>query len=204
MTNFEKDTGLKKSEKSKFEAFARELSPYFDELNEIGVKVLIWGPGKCTKYYSKRTTIVEHLRNLNSHDEIATSEELLKEIEHPKLVDEVQLELLHAEVANLIIGLVTSNPLQSGIYMEINNILPSSRMVNKTWLIMPDRKDWSKVGAFIQIPILQAFPENRIKYFRMKDLDQCNEVRLFCEQKVGEERGRIMRKRISEMTILNE
>lgn len=202
MNQFEIETGLKASQQPKFQAFEKALDPYFKEISNICVKVLIWGPGEGTKYYGKRTTIVEHLRRKNATDEVFTSEDLMRAIEHPKNVDKVQLELLHAQTADIIIGLITSDPLQTGIYLEINNILPSPSMVNKTWLIMPNKRDWEKVGAFIQIPALQAFPENRTKFFRIKDLDECNEVRLFCEQKVNEERGRLTRTRILGMTVL--
>jgi hypothetical protein len=102
--------------------------------------------------------------------------------------------LLHAEVADLIIGLVTSDPKQTGIYMEIDNLLRFEHLINKTWLIIPDKKDWKKVGAFIQLPLLQSFPQYRTKTFRVKVLEQCEELREFCLTKVREERSRKMRK----------
>lgn len=198
MTEFEKNTGLKESEKAQFEGFRKELAPYFQQLDSIGLKILIWGPGEGTTYYQKRDEIKQTLRLSNTNDEVVTSEDLLREIEHPRGVDKVQLEMLHANVADIIFGLVTSDPHQSGIYMEVDNLLHYENLVNKTWLIIPDRHDWKKVDAFIQEPMLKSFPEYRMKSFRIKDLGKCERVRAFCLDKVNAERSRKMRKHVQE------
>ena len=83
--------------------------------------------------------------------------------------------------------------------MEVDNLLRFDSLTNKTWLILPDRKDWKKVGAFIQQPLLQGFPSYRMKSFRMKVLERCEEVRRFCLDRVGEERSRKLRKHIQEI-----
>lgn len=198
MTEFERNTGLTESEKGQFETFRRELAPYFQQLESIGLKVLIWGPGEGTTYYFKRTEIRTTLAQSNRNDEVVTSEDLFREIEHPTGVDKVQLEMLHANVADVVFGLVTSDPRQSGIYMEIDNLLRYESMVNKTWLIIPDTRDWKKVGAFVQEPLLKSFPDYRMKAFRIKDLETCERVRQFCLDKISAERSRKMRKRIQE------
>ncbi len=198
MTEFERNTGLKDSEKGQFEAFIKGLAPYFAQLESIGLKILIWGPGEGTKYYPKRDEIKGALRQANRNDEVATSEDLFRKMQHPAGVDQVQLEMLHADVADIIFGLVTSDPSQSGIYMEIDNLLRYETLVNKTWLIVPDRRDWKKVDAFIQQPLLKSFPDYRMIPFRIKELDKCEKTRKFCLDKVGAERGRKMRNYIQE------
>ena len=157
MSEFEDNTGLKETEKVEFDRFRQELAPYFEQLNKIGLKILIWGPGEGTHYYTKRDEIKECLRIKNSNDEVATSEDLLRQVSHPSQLDAVQAEMLHAGVADVIFGLVTSDPQQTGIYMEVDNLLRFDSLINKTWLIVPDNRDWKKVGAFIQQPILQSF-----------------------------------------------
>ncbi len=139
---------------------------------------------------NKKDVIKKHLQDINPLDDIATSEDLIKNIEHPESLPTVQAEMLHATVSDIIFGLVTSDPQQSGIYMEIDNLLHSDALVNKTWLIIPDPRDWKKVGSFIQLPLLQSFPTFRMKTFRTKVLEECEQVRKFCLEKVKEERVR--------------
>jgi len=198
MTEFEKNTGLTESEKGQFETFRKKLAPYFQQLESIGLKVLIWGPGEGTTYYFKRTEIATTLKQSNGNDEVVTSEDLFREIVHPTGVDKVQLEMLHASVADVVFGLVTSDPRQSGIYMEIDNLLRYENMVNKTWLIIPDSRDWKKAGAFIQEPLLKSFPDYRMKTFRIRDLEKCERVRQFCLDTISAERSRKVRKHIQE------
>jgi len=162
-------------------------------LRKTSVKILIWGPGEGTNFYSKRDRIKQHLRDIGQYDEVNTSEDLFKSIEHPSFPDLVQLELLHANVADIIFGLVTSDPRQTGIYMEIDNLLRYEPLINKTWLIMPDEHDWHKAGSFIQVPLLNSFPMYRTKSFRIKQLEKCEQVRKFCSDKVNETRARLMR-----------
>lgn len=199
MSEFEKISGLNALENDSFENFRSELAPYFEELSKIGIKVLIWGPGEGTTHYPKRAEIKKHLISRNAGDEVATSEDLFREIEHPTQIDQVQLELLHAKVAHVIFGLVTSDPNQTGIYMEVQNLLAYESLVDKTWLILPDIKDWKKFGTFIQQPMLKSFPDYRMKYFRIKVLEECTEVRSFCAEMVDAQRSRLMRKRIHNM-----
>jgi hypothetical protein len=198
MSKFEDNTGLRESEKPKFERFQQELAPYFEQLNKIGLLILIWGPGEGTNYYKKRDEIKQFLKAKNSNDEVATSEDLLRQVSHPSQLDIVQAEMLHAGVADVIFGLVTSDPRQSGIYMEVDNLLRFDNLIHKTWLIVPDSRDWKKVDLFIQQPTLKSFPSYRKKSFRTKVLDQCEQVRRFCLDKVAEERGRKMRKYVND------
>ena len=196
MTVFEDDTGLRQGVEEEFKQFEAALSPYIKKLSEIGIKILIWGPGEGTSYYHKRNEIKEFLKQQNKNNEPATSEDLVRNIEHPTEIDIVQLEMLHANVADVIFGLVTSDPRQTGIYMEVDNLLRFESLINKTWLIVPHPKDWKKSGSFIQEPLLKSFPDYRMKPFRIKVLDECKEVRRFCLEKVKEARGRIMRKHV--------
>ncbi len=198
MSDFEDTTGLKESEKPKFEKFRQDLIPYLEQLNKIGLKILIWGPGEGTRYYSKRDEIKKCLLGNNSNDEVVTSEDLFKLIEHPSQLDIVQAEMLHANIADVIFGLVTSDPQQTGIYMEVDNLLRFDSLVDKTWLIVPDVRDWSKVDSFIQQPTLHDFPSYRMKSFRTRVLDKCEEVRSFCLDRIAEERSRKMRKYVHE------
>ncbi len=198
MSEFENITGLKESQKLEFEGFQQGLSIYIDQLNKIGLKILIWGPGEQTHYYSKRNEIKQALRLANINDEVVTSEELFLNIPHPPQLDIVQAEMLHANVADIVFGLVTSDPQQAGIYMEIDNLLRYESLINKTWVIIPDKRDWKKVGEFIQQPLLQSFPSYRMKSFRTRVLEQCEQVRRFCLDKVAEERSRKMRKLVQE------
>lgn len=197
--NFEDKTGLSQSESTEFARFQRDLAPYFAAINNIDVKILIWGPGKDTHYYPKRVTIKEHLQAQHPRNEIATSEDLLKGITHPSDIAIVQAEMLHATVADVIFGLVTSDPKQTGIYMEIDNILQSDALVNKTWIIIPDSRDWKKVGSFIKLPLLQSFPGFRTKPFRTSVLEKCEQLRQFCSEKVSEARGRKVRHYIQQV-----
>jgi len=199
MPEFEDATGLRESQRGEFNTFAQELSPYFEQLHRIGLKILIWGPGEGTHFYHKRDEVKQCLRLANENDEVVTSEDLFRTIEHPSQLDIVQAEMLHANVADVIFGLVTSEPKQTGIYMEVDNLLRYDSLIDKTWLIVPDKHDWKKVGAFIQQPLRQSFPTYRMKAFRMKVLEQCEEVRHFCLDRVGEERGRRMRKYVQEV-----
>ena len=170
-----------------------------ERLHRIELKILIWGPGEGTHYYHKRDAIKQCLRLANESDEVVTSEDLFRDIEHPSQLDKVQAEMLHAHVADVIFGLVTSDPQQTGIYMEVDNLLRFESLINKTWLMVPDKRDWKKVGAFIKQPLLQSFPSYRMKAFRTKVLEQCEQLRHFCLDKVGEERSRKMRKYVQEV-----
>ena len=199
MSEFEDATGLNESQRDEFNTFREALSPYFEELSRIGLKILIWGPGEGTRFYHKRDEVKQCLKLNNENDDVATSEDLLRNIEHPTQIDIVQTEMLQAHVADVIFGLVTSDPQQTGIYMEVDNLLRFESLINKTWLIVPDRRDWKKVGAFIQQPLLQSFPSYRMKSFRMKVLERCEEVRHFCLDRVSEERSRKLRKHIQEV-----
>lgn len=199
MSEFEDATGLKESQRGEFNTFAEELSPYFEQLRRTGLRILIWGPGEGTSFYHKRDEVKQCLRLDNENDEVVTSEDLVRSIKHPDQVDIVQAEMLHAHVADVIFGLVTSDPQQTGIYMEVNSLLPFESLTNKTWLIVPDKHDWKKVDAFIQQPLLKSFPSYRMKAFRTKVLKQCKELRRFCLDKVREERSRKIRKHIQEV-----
>jgi hypothetical protein len=198
MSVFEDNTGLRDSQQPNFNKFQTELSPYFQTLQKIPVSVLIWGPGEGTKFYPKRIAIRDELRKNNPNNEVATSEELIKVIVHPKVVDIVQLEMLHAKVADVILGLITSDPMQTGIHMEISTLLAYPSLVDKTWLIIP--KGWEKSAkGLMQIPVVNSFPGYRKKEFSMKALEQCNQVRAFCIDKVNEARSRIARHIIQDM-----
>jgi len=199
MSEFEDATGLKEYQRGEFNTFEKELSPYFEQLREIGLRILIWGPGEGTYFYHKRAEVQQCLRLDNENDEVVTSEDLFRSIDHPSQLDIVQAEMLHAHVADVIFGLVTSDPRQEGIYMEVDNLLRFDSLIDKTWLIVPDKRDWKKVGRFIQQPLLQSFPSYRMKNFRANVLKQCEELRRFCLDKVREERSRRMRKHIQEV-----
>jgi|GEM_PF-2581857 len=199
MSEFEDATGLKESQRGEFNTFEEELSPYFKQLHGIGLRILIWGPGERTYFYHKRDEVKQYLRHNNENDEVVTSEDLFRNIEHPSQVDIVQAEMLHAHVADVIFGLVTSDPQQTGIYMEVDNLLRFESLIDKTWLIVPDKRDWKKVGRFIQQPLLQSFPSYRMKEFRANVLKKCEELRRFCSDKVSEARSRKMRKYIQEV-----
>jgi hypothetical protein len=199
MSEFEDAIGLKESRREEFNTFREALAPYLEQLHRIGLRILIWGPGEGTHFYHKRDEVKQCFRLANENDEVVTSEDLFRNIEHPPQLDIVQTEMLHAHVADVIFGLVTSDPRQAGIYMEVDNLLRFESLINKTWLIVPDKRDWKKVSAFIQQPLLQSFPSYRMKAFRTKVLERCEELRQFCLDKVGEERSRKMRKHIQKV-----
>jgi len=65
---------------------------------------------KGTHFYYKSDEVKQCLRLSNENDDVATSEDLLRNIEHPAQIDIVQAEMLQAHVADVIFGLVTSDP----------------------------------------------------------------------------------------------
>ncbi|MBI4338803.1 MAG: hypothetical protein HY680_02480 [Chloroflexi bacterium] len=164
------------------------INSALDSLKER-VRVLVWGPGETSQkeWWEKRRLLVEALTENNQQDEVYTSEDIIRET-GTRGLEAGDVELVHAQTADIVIALVLATPdRQGGVYRELQVLAPYEELRDKVVIFLPDVE---KYVATFHTGMLQRYSEAQKLRLDWGDFNTCHKVRTVSVAKVEEVRNR--------------
>ena len=157
----------------------------FDMVARTTVLVLVWGPAESWgKYYEKRIQIIDHLRDSNPNNDVAMSEDLMKQdprFEEMKLTD---AELFHLRSAQIAFLLIVDERRVTGVQAEVLTFERSADFRQKAWLLKPKvSQKQAKRAGYLQQGWVNYDPARCLVY-TPEEFEDCTKIRAFCLAKV--------------------
>jgi hypothetical protein len=161
------------------------FTPLVDELQTVRMLVLSWGPGPHRPEYEKRRTIAEHLTATAANTDVRTSEELVTAMPaFQYFTDPLDLELIQAQGADLIICLVVPSAEVTGVRAELLDIRRNAHIVSKVRLLVPK----GPPGQGLVDLGIRSIPSTQVFRYTPRQLIKCDDIRAKCLQWLEEAR----------------
>lgn len=175
-----------------------DISSWADESDElladlwVSLRVLVLGPGETSnlKWFEKRISVINALRDAsNDKDEVTTCEELFRN-QQPPPIEHGYAELAHFEKADVVIALVMASPSRQGsVYRELEIMAPYAHLRRKVRIFMPTQKTYLER---FQAGVLNLYGEEQKFKLSWSILQHCQQLRELCINSVKVERNQRM------------
>lgn len=170
--------------KVEYDPWRPRFDPFFAECDSTEVFVLLWGPGKHTKYYVKRESIVAHL-GARPANRVATSEQLIERDARFKKYRTLEAEEIQAAEADVIICLLVDDPNATGAPAELTRFEDNPAIDPKIRCLLPKKPRKGLLHEAGQhIDSERSFRYSQIQF------QQCDDIRAKCHEWVEAVRRR--------------
>ncbi|MHB8576343.1 MAG: hypothetical protein ACYDCQ_13540 [Dehalococcoidia bacterium] len=190
MAEADPDDALQGEWLRQYSAWRAGIVSAYAVIQQILVKVLVWGPGRHSAEYPKRHTILEHIAAQSPQNQARTSEDLLDEFPPPDGLTEYEAEEIHWRNADIVFAVIARDSTITGSRAEIAKWGDDLDFVNKSYLFTPrlTKRQREKIG-FLDLG-WQRFPTERKFEYTDAEYRDCTRMRAYCADAVQRLRSR--------------
>ncbi len=173
-----------------YPAWHARLGALFQQLDDVPLTILLFGPGRRANTTDKRQEIADHLRGQSALNEAITSEELIATDPNFQGMHPYNAELLHIYAADIVLVLVTERA--TGSQAGIGTFWHDSDFRKKAYLITPkltqkERRKRQKKNPYLSQGWL-GYPLERQFQYTDDEYRDCTKIRGHCNEIVNRAR----------------